>query len=283
MVNNSNGRLVKPQSIFKATATNHLSYKGVADYARSRNFYMDLLGMKCTYDDGERCSVSFGDPERSIYIWSGESKPYVDHFAFSIADFGLEGVKAELEKWGFEPEDDGDYAWTIWDPDGYKVQICAERGVFPGAARPGATTEGKIPTGEAGQHPGVFQATAVNHIAYRVPDHARSRNFYMDLFGMRLAFEDGKKCSVAFGQPEDAIYIVATKSPNDGATVDHLAFSIANFDLKAVGEKLRNQGHESEDDGDYARTIWDPDGYKIQICAEAGVYPGARQDPHHNR
>ena len=29
----------------------------------------------------------------------------------------------------------GDSAWTLFDPDGYRVQVCAEYGVYPGAAR----------------------------------------------------------------------------------------------------------------------------------------------------
>ena len=210
MVRKSDGRLLEPRSIFKATAVNHIAY-GVADYAKSRDFYMDLLGMTCTFDDGQRCSVEFGDPPRAIYIGPSrqpDKKPFVDHLAYSVANFDLRAAEAELKRCGFEPDPDGDHAWTILDPDGYRIQICAEHGVFPGAARPGATREGKVPTGSAASRPGVFKATAVNHISYGVPDYARSRDFYIDLLGMRLAFEDGIKCSVSFGNPEDAIYIV---------------------------------------------------------------------------
>ena len=51
MVSSTGNRLIAPQSVFTATATNHISYR-VADYARMRDFYMDLLGMRCVYDDG---------------------------------------------------------------------------------------------------------------------------------------------------------------------------------------------------------------------------------------
>ena len=282
MVSSTGNRLIAPQSVFTATATNHISYR-VADYARMRDFYMDLLGMRCVYDDGTKCAVEFGSPARSLYIiesQAGADLPYVDHLAFSVADFDLESSKAALERWGFEPEYDGDHAWTIQDSEGFKVQICDEEGVFPGAARPDATTEGRVPTGRAAERPGVFRATAVNHVAYRVPDYARARDFYIDLLGMRVAFEDGLKCSVAFGDPEDALYIMP--SGDAPAHVDHLAFSVADFDLDSGAAELRNQGHDPEDDGSYAWTIWDPEGYKIQICAETGVYPGARRDPYHN-
>ena len=280
MLRRDNGRLLETRSVFKATAVNHIAY-GVADYARSRNFFMDLFGMKCVFDDGKRCSVAFGHPERAIYI--GESrqpdkKPFVDHLAYSVANFDLRSVEAVLKRFAFDPKYDGEFAWTILDPDGYRIQVCAETGVFPGAATPGATPEGKIPSGSAASRPGVFKATAVNHISYGVPDYARSRNFYMDLLGMRLAFDDGIKCSVAFGDPEDALYIVQRAS---GPVVDHLAISVEDFELTAAEAELKRFGLHPEPDGDSAWTILDPDGYSIQVCAETGVYPGAARDFFH--
>ena len=276
--------MLEPRSVFKATAVNHIAY-GVADYSWSRDFCMDLLGMKCVFDDGQRCSVAFGSPERAIYIGPSRQpgkQPFVDHLAFSIESFDLLAVEAELKRLGLDPEPDGDYAWTILDPDGYRIQVCAETGVFPGAATPGATTEGKVPTGSAAARPGVFKATAVNHIAYQVADYARSRDFYMDLFGMRLVFEDRKKCSVAFGSLEDAIYISPSIQPGKKPFVDHLALSIEGFNLRAVEAELKRLGLDPEADGDCAWTIHDPDGYRIQVCAENGVYLGAARDPFHN-
>src|SRR6185436_3312723 len=45
---------------FQATGVNHISY-GVADYARTRDFYADLLGMRVRGDNGSQCSLAFGD------------------------------------------------------------------------------------------------------------------------------------------------------------------------------------------------------------------------------
>jgi catechol 2,3-dioxygenase-like lactoylglutathione lyase family enzyme len=280
MLRRDNGRLLETRSIFKATAINHIAY-GVADYARSRDFYMDLLGMRCVFDDGARCAVACGNPERAIYIGESrqpEKKPFVDHMAYSVANFDLQAAEATLRRYGFDPKYDGEFAWTIVDPDGYRIQVCAETGVFPGAARQGATPEGKIPTGDKAYRPGVFNATAVNHISYGVPDYARTRDFYMDLFGMRLAFEDGLKCSLAFGDPEDAIYVVRSAS---GPVVGHYAFSAPDFDLEDAEQKLKEFGLHPEPDGDSAWTVLDPDGYRLQVCAETGVYPGAARDFFH--
>ena len=280
MLRRDNGRLLETPRIFQATAINHLAY-GVKDYAKSRDFYMDLLGITCTFDDGKRCSVSFGNPPREIYI--GESrqpdkKAFMDHWAFSVANFDLKSSEAILKRFGFDPHYDGEYAWTVLDPDGFRTQICAEFSVFPGAALKGSTPEGKIPSGSAASRPGVFKATAFNHISYGVPNYARTRDFYMDLLGMRLAFEDGLKCSVAYGDPEDAIYVVPRAN---GPVVDHIAISVADFDLAGAEAKLKQFGLHPDEDGDAAWTVLDPDGYRVQVCAEVGVYPGAARDFFH--
>jgi hypothetical protein len=101
--------------------------------------------MKVVYDDGKQCSVECGDPPSAIYIrpltkpldrpagnWSAQmGQGNVDHFAFSIENFELETVRAELTRRGLDPKPDGAYAWSIKDPSGTTIQICATKGVIP--------------------------------------------------------------------------------------------------------------------------------------------------------
>jgi hypothetical protein len=54
-------------TILKAVAFNHINYQ-VPDYAKVRDFYVNLLGMKVVWDDGKQCSVECGDPPNAIYI-----------------------------------------------------------------------------------------------------------------------------------------------------------------------------------------------------------------------
>ena len=62
--------------------------------------------------------------------------------------------------------------------------------------------------------------TTVNHLAYTTPIYAKTRDFYVDLLGMRVAWDDGKKCQVDFG-PEatlNSLYITqgaASAKPNN--------------------------------------------------------------------
>ena len=192
-------RLLPPRSIFKATAINHLSY-GVRDYAETRDWYMDIFGMDCVYDDGRQASVAFGIPA------AGDLHPEAGQAARSLLrslgllhrGFRRGAVHQALVKWGIDGVNwDGDFAWHARDDNGFLTQICAEAGVFPGAATRGWNTEGKIPSGAKASRPAKtgWRATGLNHVSYGVPDYRRTRDYYIDLFGMRIAFEDGIKCA----------------------------------------------------------------------------------------
>jgi catechol 2,3-dioxygenase-like lactoylglutathione lyase family enzyme len=110
---------------FKAVAVNHISY-GVADYARSRDFYSELFAMPVSRDDGKQCILSFGD---SLLVLrktrQPDDKPYIDHMAYTIANWDKDKVKAELERRGLNPRPDNN-SFHIKDPDGFDVQIEAD-------------------------------------------------------------------------------------------------------------------------------------------------------------
>lgn len=112
---------------FKAIAVHHLSY-GVADYARTRDFYVDLLGMQVRGDNGTQCSLVFGDSFIVVRkTQQADNKPDVDHFAIAIDDWNKEAVEAELKRRHLDPKPDGDTSFLIKDPDGYELQISAGR------------------------------------------------------------------------------------------------------------------------------------------------------------
>jgi catechol 2,3-dioxygenase-like lactoylglutathione lyase family enzyme len=108
---------------FKAVTVNHISY-GVADYARTRDFYADLFGMTVSHDDGKQCYLSFGDtfiiPRKTR---QPDGKPYVDHIAYTIADWNKDQVEAELKRRGLEPRPDTENSFHVKDPDGFDLQI----------------------------------------------------------------------------------------------------------------------------------------------------------------
>jgi catechol 2,3-dioxygenase-like lactoylglutathione lyase family enzyme len=108
---------------FKAVTVNHISYQ-VADYTKTRDFYVDLLGMKVSQDTGRQCNLAFGDsfllPRNAR---SGVVTPRVDHIAYTIENWDKNAVEAELKRRGLTPRPDTEDSFHVQDPDGFNLQI----------------------------------------------------------------------------------------------------------------------------------------------------------------
>lgn len=283
--------------VLKAVAFNHINYQ-VSDYAKVRDFYVSLLGMKIVWDDGKQCSVECGDPPNAIYIrpltkpldrpagtgrnanWAEQmGQGNVDHFAFSIENFALEPVGAELTRRGLNPKADGAYAWSIKDPSGTTIQICATKGVFPGAAAPtakesdGTKNLGSLPKPDDKS----FKAYSVSHLVYNVPDVDASRDFYMSLLGMKLIYykpggvagvdtPGGPVCFLSFG--ENYLYLRKSQHPENKPYVAHFAMAVENFDQAKVKTELERRGFHPEPDGKYGWSIHDPAGMRTEVAGK---------------
>lgn len=275
-----------------AVAYNHINYQ-VQEYAKVRDFYVNVFGMKVVYDDGKQCSVVCGDPPDAIYIrpltrplnrapgnWSAQmGQGNVDHFAFSIENFELDPVRAELARRSLDPKPDGAYAWSIKDPNGTTIQICATHGVFPGAAAP--TAKESDGTKNLASIPGPdgkgFHAYAVSHLVYDVPDVDQSRDFYMNLLGMKVVYYkpgdvpgvDGKGgpiCFLKFG--ENYFYLRKSRHPEGKAYVAHFSMAVDDFDQAAVKAELERRGYKPQPDSKLAWSIQDPAGMRTEVAGK---------------
>jgi catechol 2,3-dioxygenase-like lactoylglutathione lyase family enzyme len=110
---------------FKAVAVNHISYQ-VADYAKTRDFYADLLGMRVTGDTGSQCNLILGDTNTFVIPRNappGSAPPRIDHIAYTIENWDKNAVQAELEQRGLNPRPDTENSFHIKDPSGFDLQI----------------------------------------------------------------------------------------------------------------------------------------------------------------
>jgi catechol 2,3-dioxygenase-like lactoylglutathione lyase family enzyme len=109
--------------VLNATNINHISYQ-VADYAKTRDFYAGLFGMKVTEDDGKQCRLVFGN---NILIARNRTPaPKVDHIAYTIANWDQEkeAIEAEVKRRGIKiVQGDIKTSLHILDPDGFEVQF----------------------------------------------------------------------------------------------------------------------------------------------------------------
>lgn len=114
--------------VAKATYLNHVSYQ-VSDYAKTRDFYVDLFGMTVQKDDPVRkqCRLLTSTGESFIVARTKDPHPFVDHICFTLAnwdqDKSVRGqVQAELKRRGLAIRE-VERSLFIKDPDGIEIQM----------------------------------------------------------------------------------------------------------------------------------------------------------------
>jgi catechol 2,3-dioxygenase-like lactoylglutathione lyase family enzyme len=127
-----------------------------------------------------------------------------------------------------------------------------------------------------------LKTISVDHISYRVPDYKRTRDFYAGLLGMKVTDDTGTQCELRFG---DQGSMITARNPRQRPgqpvgplpLVDHIAYTIADWDTDAVKAELDRRGLQPRLDlGDAASAphyvsfhIKDPDDYDVQISGIA--------------
>ncbi|MEI4907993.1 hypothetical protein Q8G40_28325, partial [Klebsiella pneumoniae] len=76
---------------FKALTVNHISYQS-KDYGKARDFYSKNFGMEVNHDNGRQCYLNFGRTILIIRQSQSGPTPLIDHIAYTIADYGKDGV-----------------------------------------------------------------------------------------------------------------------------------------------------------------------------------------------
>lgn len=110
---------------FRAVTVNHISYQ-VSDYAKTRDFYADFLGMKVVKDTGSQCFLVLGNSNTYVIprnAPAGVIPPRIDHVAYTIADWDKNAVEAELKRRGLDPRPDTENSFHVKDPNGFDLQI----------------------------------------------------------------------------------------------------------------------------------------------------------------
>ena len=128
-----------------------------------------------------------------------------------------------------------------------------------------ATAASTVGTAEAAAP---ANATYINHVSMQVADYAKTRDFYSGLFGMKVTNDDGKQCRLNFGN-NILIARNASSRPGGKAGVDHIAYSLANWDTDktvkpAVEAELKRRGLKIRTtEGSFH--VEDPDGFEVQM------------------
>ena len=123
----------------------------------------------------------------------------------------------------------------------------------------GAST--RLAAAEAEGEASTFSAVGLNHIALRVTDVARSRDFYVRRLGLKVARESlPGSCFLDCGDQFVALF----RGEQPG--LDHYCYSVPGYDQGRAASKLRAVGIEPRLSG--GRIYFDdPDGIEVQLAA----------------
>ena len=107
-----------------------------------------------------------------------------------------------------------------------------------------------------------FQGVGLNHLALRVTNVQRSRDFYQKHLGMPVLHESQSNCFLGLGKN----FLTLFQNPNPG--LDHYCIAIENFKADAVMEELRRQGLNPNRPSDTDRVYFpDLDGLTVQLSS----------------
>ena len=123
--------------------------------------------------------------------------------------------------------------------------------------------------------------TGIGHIALRVTDLQRAKQFYTESLGFTLAGESEHACFVTVGGAVFALIAATDQTPPDDrfdpfrVGLDHLALTVAASALPELKQHLdaahvRNNGIEHDErSGADSITFYDPDGTAWEFYASA--------------
>lgn len=108
-------------STFHATGLDHVALN-VTDVRKSRNFYVEHLGLRVLRDGGEQmCFLGPDDGEFILALFRAD-EPKLNHYCYAIDDYDANQVVQKLEAAGIEPRREANRVY-FQDPDGITVQL----------------------------------------------------------------------------------------------------------------------------------------------------------------
>jgi catechol 2,3-dioxygenase-like lactoylglutathione lyase family enzyme len=235
----------------RVRALNHMTLF-VSDPKRSLEFYQGLFGMPVQARQGDSALLRIGPgPQYIALAASGPSrKPGIDHFCMTVEGFDAGQAQKLLADHGVtRSEAAGSLkTWTrmrgetlefyLGDPDGIVVQLqdpsyCGGAGVLGNMC---------LATPEPPPRKGLIAVRDLSHFTLNVSDAGRSREFYQELFGMRVQAYQGAMPVLAAG-PGPQFLALSGGGANRGAPgIAHACMTMEGFNPDNVLKTLADVG-----------------------------------------
>jgi catechol 2,3-dioxygenase-like lactoylglutathione lyase family enzyme len=140
----------------------------------------------------------------------------------------------------------------LWvkDPDGWDLQICNNRGLSSARRKPAsAKLLEPAPFGPTG-----WKTVWLDHLSFRVSNYKRSASFYANLLGWQRTYDEGSQNEMMVADIGEVLcrggnpFIPEQAARPNGATIDHISFGIAPWDVDGVREALSSRGLRAQID-----------------------------------
>jgi catechol 2,3-dioxygenase-like lactoylglutathione lyase family enzyme len=147
-------------------------------------------------------------------------------------------------------------------------EFCQMLGIAAAITAAGGAEANAAPAGRG------FKGLGVNHISYVCPDYTKARDFYSSMFGMQVVNDKGKgRANLAFGPAPDkggnflVVHNPGANPPKPSeAIIDHVAYTISNWDEGKVRGALKAKGFDKPTGRDGSLHVYDPFDYDVQIA-----------------
>jgi catechol 2,3-dioxygenase-like lactoylglutathione lyase family enzyme len=282
----------------RVRALNHMTLF-VSDPKRSLEFYQGLFGMPVQARQGDSALLRIGPGPQYIALAAAgpNRKPGIDHFCMTVEGFDAGQALKLLADHGV-PRSEAAGSLRTWtrmrgetlefylgDPDGIVVQLqdpsyCGGAGVLGNMC---------LATPEPPPRKGLIAVRDLSHFTLNVSDAGRSREFYQELFGMRVQANQGAMPVLAAG-PGPQFLALSGGGANRGApgiahacmtmegfNPDKVLKMLADFGIKPRGEargaagpmvsyvSMRMEDRGGAKDGTPELYFTDPDGIVMQL------------------
>src|SRR6202521_1592578 len=216
----------------------------VSDLDRSTAFYEKLFGPPVRQGDAIVFRIGEGPHFFALTAVTGGAKPDFLSYGMTVADFDAERVMRTLADLGVSGAQITRRRDTpelfVPDPNGIKIQLQHTTYGYGSGAR--GDVSPPAPTAVARS---AFQLKSINHVTLTIANGAREKEFYQTVFGLPIRAMQGDGVTLAIGEGTDGIvFNAAANNPNAISGINHVCFTIENFDAERVMAILIDNGLE---------------------------------------
>lgn len=244
----------------------------VTDVARSVAFYQDVLGAPVQARQGDTVVLRIGPGPRFFTLsptQAGE-QPGFTHMGLSVADFDIDRVRGELEAFGIEPgaptlaEASGlaraQRSWITQRGDTQELFFADLEGVTyqlsPEDHCGGDGPLGTVCSAAEPVAPGLLSLVDISHFTNFLANSSRANGFYTRAFGKQFqAYQGPTSPVIGVGDGIQFLMYVggnAEGAPTQPGRIDHVCFSVTEFDVDAILASLTDYGLTGRDSGNNA-------------------------------